>query len=341
MPNHSDDEPDEDFLEVDQNIPGQNFACISFVSPEKVLNQKEKYIFYHYQLFRLNRYNKMFTESFSTMVSENEDGMVEVSRLMDMRKSMDSLFKEDEMSFDQFKEKFDDFLFRDEENVGKKFDELNEFKTSVRGLKVRGVYDTRREADIRAKVLQRKDQTFDVFVGQVGYWLPWDPDGNKLEDQEYLNNDLNSLVKGYKNNEVKKDMFYEEQKAERKKDAMNTSDRLRRKLDAKKKIDAELEEKNNTSSQTLTTESNITNLSNDLHQEEPTIMEVSDVGGCSGDGGVGGDNTTNTENKVKESQQVRFEVGGDNSKEVDVDETIDILQETDPWLKRKMEEKDN
>ena len=254
---------------------------------------------------------------------------------------MDSLFKEDEMSFDQFKEKFDDFLFRDEENVGKKFDELNEFKTSVRGLKVRGVYDTRREADIRAKVLQRKDQTFDVFVGQVGFWLPWDPDGNKLEDQEYLNNDLNSLVKGYKNNEVKKDMFYEEQKAERKKDAMNTSDRLRRKLDAKKKIDAELEEKNNTSSQTLTTESNITNLSNDLHQEEPTIMEVSDVGGCSGDGGVGGDNTTNTENKVKESQQVRFEVGGDNSKEVDVDETIDILQETDPWLKRKMEEKDN
>ena len=127
---------------------------------------------------------------------------------------------------------FDDFLFRDEDTVAKQFDEMNEFRTSVRGLKVRGVYDTRREAEVRAKVLQRKDQSFDVFVGQVGYWLPWDPEGNKLEDQEYLNNDLNKLVKEYKNNEAKKDMFYQEQKAERKKDAMTTSERLRKKLEA-------------------------------------------------------------------------------------------------------------
>ena len=34
----------------------------------------------------------MFTDAFTTMVSENEDGMVELSRLMDMRKSMDGLF---------------------------------------------------------------------------------------------------------------------------------------------------------------------------------------------------------------------------------------------------------
>ena len=31
----------EDFLEVDPKIPGQNFVCLSFVSPEKVLKQKE------------------------------------------------------------------------------------------------------------------------------------------------------------------------------------------------------------------------------------------------------------------------------------------------------------
>ena len=49
---------------------------------------------------------------------------------MDMRKSMDVLFKEDELSFDQFKEKFDDFLFRDEDTVAKQFDEMNEFMMS-------------------------------------------------------------------------------------------------------------------------------------------------------------------------------------------------------------------
>ena len=37
-----DSEIKEDFLEVDPKIPGQNFVCLSFVSPEKVLKQKER-----------------------------------------------------------------------------------------------------------------------------------------------------------------------------------------------------------------------------------------------------------------------------------------------------------
>ena len=324
-----DDEVDEDFLEVDTPVPGQNYVCLSFVSPEKVLNQKDKFIFYHYQKFRLDRYNKMFSEAFATMVSENEDGMVELSRLMDMRKSMDTLFKEDEMSFEEFKEKFEDFLFRDEEDISKRFDEQNEFRTSVRGLKVRGVYDTRREADLRAKILQRKDQSFDVFVGQVGYWLPWDPDGNKLEDQEYLNNDLNNLVKGYKSNEAKKDMFYQEQKAERKKEAMSTSERLRRKLEAKKKIEGEEDNNETTTNEsssdtTLNVDSSIVDLNNSTSENK--VEELDD-----------NETTVDTHNTDNNGKQVRFEVGNNDSKEVNVEETIDTLQETDPWLKRKME----
>ena len=31
----------EDFLESDNKIPGQNYVCLSFVSPEKILKQKE------------------------------------------------------------------------------------------------------------------------------------------------------------------------------------------------------------------------------------------------------------------------------------------------------------
>jgi hypothetical protein len=32
----SDENIKEDFLEVDPKIPGQNFVCLSFVSPEKI-----------------------------------------------------------------------------------------------------------------------------------------------------------------------------------------------------------------------------------------------------------------------------------------------------------------
>ena len=39
----------EDFLEVDQSIPGQNYVCLSFVSPENVLNNKELYYAHKFQ----------------------------------------------------------------------------------------------------------------------------------------------------------------------------------------------------------------------------------------------------------------------------------------------------
>ena len=38
----------EDFLEVDNPIPGQNFVCLSFVSPEKELENKQLYYMHSY-----------------------------------------------------------------------------------------------------------------------------------------------------------------------------------------------------------------------------------------------------------------------------------------------------
>ena len=34
-----------DYLEVDNPIPGQNYVCLSFVSPEKTLKEKELFLF--------------------------------------------------------------------------------------------------------------------------------------------------------------------------------------------------------------------------------------------------------------------------------------------------------
>jgi len=35
MPKITDEEIEEDFLEVDRPVPGQNYCCLSFVSPDK------------------------------------------------------------------------------------------------------------------------------------------------------------------------------------------------------------------------------------------------------------------------------------------------------------------
>lgn len=164
-----------DFLEVDKSVPGQNFACISFISPDKVLKDKNIFMF------------QRFLEH-----------------------------KQKEMKEEDLQEEYQTFLGMHGKKLDEEFGKRNDFQTSVRGVKVRGVYDTYREAEVRAKVLQRLDRSFNVYVGQVGYWLPWDPNPDTLENQEYLESDLNNLMKQYKENESTKDTYYQEQVKEKK-----------------------------------------------------------------------------------------------------------------------------
>merc|ERR1712086_790982 len=180
---------EEDFLEIDRHIPGQNFVCLSFLSPDKILEDKK--------LYRLYKFN--------------QNG------------------KDEKISFNAFKEQFIDFTELNEVEINDEFNKICDYKTNVRGLKVRGVYDTEREANIRAKVLQKLDNSFHVYVGQVGYWLPWDPNPNNIENQEYLNKDLNRLNNEYNKNQIKRDIFYEEQKRDKKKAAMKENEERKRK----------------------------------------------------------------------------------------------------------------
>ena len=149
------------------------------------------------------------------------DGKVDIGKLNELQTVFNTTSDENvKQSFDKFMDDLKDFKYANEEAIEEKFHKENDFQTSVRGVKVRGVYNTMREAEIRCKVLQRQDPTFHIFLGQVGYWLPWDPTADKVENQEYLNDQLNDIVKKYKVNEAKRDDFYEQQKQEKKKAAI-------------------------------------------------------------------------------------------------------------------------
>ena len=167
-------DPIEDFLENDNPVPGQNYVCLSFVSPESIIEKKE--LFFMEEFFKKN----------CELQGINKDKAL------------------------KFLKTYEDFKYENKDSLNKLFNNENNGLTSVRGIKVRGTYDTLREAQVRAKVLQRRDQSFHVYVGQVGYWLPWDPDPNTVEKEEYLEGQLNELVKSYKENQRQKDEYYEE-----------------------------------------------------------------------------------------------------------------------------------
>jgi len=65
---------------------------------------------------------------------------------------------------------------------------------TVRGVKIRGVYATAEEAKARAKEISEFDSDFDVFVGEMGKWLPWDPDPNSVKDTVFQEKELNELA---------------------------------------------------------------------------------------------------------------------------------------------------
>ena len=113
---------------------------------------------------------------------------------------------------------------------------------SVRGLKIRGVFGTKQEADQRAKSLQEKDPDFHVFVGEMGKWLPWDPDPNDIDDNQYQEKELNDLMKGYKDNldkakrmqqQRKDDMIKQAAKEEQSRD-QKARDKMKKKLEARR-----------------------------------------------------------------------------------------------------------
>jgi hypothetical protein len=165
-----------DYLDVDDAIPGQNYVCLSFVSPEALIQKREAF---------------------------------------NVSKFLQSYCKEQKLEVKDIYSKYEDFVYKFSDKLQRDFDEANDFQTSIRGVKVRGVYDTRQAAEARAKRLSTTDSSFHVFVGQVGYWLPWDPNADGVQDEIYQNSQLNNMMEKYQENNINRDIFYEEQKRDK------------------------------------------------------------------------------------------------------------------------------
>ena len=272
----SDENIKEDFLEVDPKIPGQNFVCLSFVSPEKILKQKEIF---------------MNTKFLDYLINDS-DPLVEK-----IRENM--LNKEIKINYESVEKLYGDWKYSKNEEVEAEFFELNEYRTSMRGIKVRGVYDTYKEANVRAQVLRRKDASFNVFVGQIGYWLPWDPECESVPEQEYQEGQLNELVKKYKENLDNRDIMYEQVKEER-------VAKIRKEVAAKKEI---IKAQNETNIPEEESTKNIEELRN--------IVDTSDK--------------LFYDNLKKEEQQTNAVDEINNFKS----ESMENLENSDPWMNNK------
>lgn len=194
-----------DVLEEDKPIAGQKFACVSFISPEKILQDKHMFFFEEFlKQWEMSKSLEKFTQ-FINFLSFKYNFNFD-----DAAKELEEFIKteKEQLVHSSMRDEYKTYIDNHEEQLQKRFDETHDFQTSTRGVKIRGCFPTQGEAEIRAKLLRELDPNHDVFVGPVGLWMPFDPEAYKTGRVEYLEEQLNQLMHEKIKNEMhSKDKF--------------------------------------------------------------------------------------------------------------------------------------
>lgn len=206
-----------DLLEEDKPLAGQKFVCISFVSPDKILKLKDHFFFEEFlKKWDFSKSMEKFVQ-FLNFVSYKYKLVFD-----DLTKDFQEFVKEEHSNLIKttMEDDYKTFLDQNEEELENAFNIKNNFQTSTRGLKVRGVYPTLEEAELRCKMLRELDPNHDVFVGPVGLWMPWDPEAYKTGRVEYMEDELNQLMQEKTKNETHAKNAFEQRVKETKKKAI-------------------------------------------------------------------------------------------------------------------------
>ena len=206
-----------DLLDEDQPISGQKFACISFISPENIVKQKEMFLFEqflkNYDYIQSMEKFQGFMQFISYKYKLNNDNLM--SDLEEFVKDERGTLISNTLE-DQFK----NFIDKNEEKLEGEFSRLHHFQTSTRGIKVRGVFSSQEEAEMRCKMLRELDPNHDVYVGPIGMWMPWEPEAYKTGRVEYLEEELNKLMHEKFDNEKGAKLEFEKRVREAKEKAL-------------------------------------------------------------------------------------------------------------------------
>jgi hypothetical protein len=247
-----------DLCDEDPPIAGQKFCCMSFVSPEKILKKREVYIFdqfikqwdfsksmerymdfVHFLAFKYNLKVDDVMADFKEFTKEEEDKL--------RKTTVDDDYK--------------NFLDKNEEKLNEQFNREHAFQTSVRGLKVRGIYATQDEAQNKCVALRKQDPNHDIFVGPVGIWIPWDPDAYKTGNVQFLEEELNQLHQEKIKNETFAKQEFDKRVLETKRKAIEENVKLARKS-------------GNVLTQTIDEEGNLVGVKEKVNFEEREVADA-------------------------------------------------------------------
>jgi len=332
-----------DLLDEDKPISGQKFCCVSFLSPEKIVKQKELFFFDEFlKQWDINKSMDKFIQFMNFVAYKHNLVFDEI--MSDFKE-----FVNDEKEIIYKSSMYDDFktyLDNNEEKMLEKFNKLHGFQPSTRGVKIRGSFPSMEEAELRCKILREMDPNHDVYVGPIGMWMPWDPDAYKTGRVEHMEDELNQLMhektvnETSAKNEFEKHVKETKQKAieENKKNAEKYGTQVTQTIDEQ----GNLVNVNNLNTQetelSKNNEVSVSDIQKELFEGDNVVMNLSDGG------------LSEIRNKMKESMQEKESVEEDVvivepqpevKEEPNVELKVDVKEELNVELKVDVKEEPN
>jgi hypothetical protein len=198
-----------DYLDEDPEIPTQKYCIVSFISPEKVMKNKEEFMFEKFVEWMDYEWKVKGLESLMAFMSKKYS--LKIDDLMKDANDFVSVRKEEVKKTD-IHEQYQIFLLKNEKDLQEMYDNQVEFRTNIRGVKVRRAFATVEEAQLFSKVLQRRYPKDNLYIGKVGAWLPWDPSEHLMPEVEYAEKDLNEIMRKYQENRSNAELFAVEER---------------------------------------------------------------------------------------------------------------------------------
>jgi len=207
-------------------LPSQTYGCYSFVSPEKIIKQKE--------LFLFEKFVKQW--NFTKSVSQFSDFLqfmsfkynLKVENLMEDFKQFvqeeENVLKAQDVVGD-----FATFIEKNEDRLTDSFQKEHGFQTSVRGFVNIGNFPTSEEAEMYAKKIRESVPHHDILVGRNFVWTPLDPDAYKTGRIEFMEEELNQLHHEKLKNEQKAKEDFDKRVFDSKKKAIEKNVELAKK----------------------------------------------------------------------------------------------------------------
>ena len=237
-----------DYLDEDPIIPSQKYCVVSVLTPKNFqksaeTENKSTEVFSFTAVSTVTEGEVITLDTHNSLIEEHNKVLREMAALKTELQGM--------------KNKNDD----DKKNI------------TMYTFKVRGAYETVDEAQKRIQYLNSIDNNVNIYLAEVGKWCPFEDDPEKAKDSVYKDEELNRLMKGYKENQEKGKQLFEQRKAEMVSKALSDTKEKKEKLkkqddNDRKKLIAGLQEKIDSDSSTSNTK-----MEDALKEKEKLLQE--------------------------------------------------------------------